>query len=194
MPADNGETLATSLMARGTRRQLLSTLSVLPVAGAVSVPRDEAATAERRRKGKRKHNRRVPRLVTARVAFTGSQSIPSDVQSLVQFNEIDYDTNPNSFNLTTSQFTAPYSGTYTVNVQVAWKGTSSGQRKVLLVRNDTTVVATGNGISSHGSILTVANATVTLRRGEILVVNGWQDSGAPVEIFSAVLSLVLVKR
>jgi hypothetical protein len=194
LPADNDEALATSLSVRGTRRWLLTLLSASPGVGVFIGLNDEAATAKRHRKGKRKHNKRVPRLVTARVTFTGSQLVPSDTQSLVQFNEIDYDTNPTSVNLTTSQLTVPYSGTYTVNVQVAWKGTSSGQRKVLLVRNNTTVVVTGAGIPAHDSILCAANTTANLRRGETLVVNGFQDSGSPVEIFSAVLSLVLVKR
>src|SRR4051812_11954460 len=155
-------------MLRGTRRQWLSLLSVVPVAGFFNVLSDDVAEAKRRRKGKRKHTTRVPRLVTARVTFMGSQLVPSDIQSLVQFNEIDYDTNPSCFDLTTSRFIVPYTGTYTVNVQVAWKGSSSGQRKVLLLRNDTTVVAMGNGISSHESILTVANTTLKLRRGETL--------------------------
>jgi hypothetical protein len=194
LSADNVEVPANSLLVHGTRRRLLASLSASAVVGVFMGLRTEAGTAKRRRKGTRKHNKRVPRLVTARVTFTGSQSVPSDTQSLVQFNEIDYDTNPSSFNLTTSQLTVPYSGTYTVNVQVAWKGTASGQRKILLVKNNTTVVVIGAGIPAHESILSVANTTVNLRRGETLVVDGLQDSGTPVEIFSAVLSLVLVKR
>jgi C1q domain len=204
MLTDRFNAVATSHSVRGTRRRLLALLTSLPVAAALTTLDDHNSEAKGgghkhhrhsgHRKRKRKKHRRVPSLVTLRVLFTGSQLIPSGTQTAVQFNQIDYDTRPSSFDLATSRFTAPYSGNYTVNVMVAWRGNAIGRPQVLLMKNGTTVVASAEGIPSGKSTLAALNTAVVLRPGDTLTVFGLQDSGAPVEIFSVVLSAVLVKR
>jgi hypothetical protein len=193
MLAPRFKTLATPLPAEGTRRSLLALLTAIPLSGAFLGLNENTGVAKRRRRHKKKH-RKIPKIVTSRVTFTGSQMIPSGAQTLVQFNAIDYDTHPPSFDLTTSHFTAPYSGSYTVNVFLAWSGAAAGIRRVLLVKNETIVIGSGEGIPSGGSTLAAVSVTVRLRHGESLAAFCLQDSGAPVDVSSAVFSDVLIKR
>jgi hypothetical protein len=212
METDRNEAVVTSSPTGGTRRCLLTLLASVPLVGTLSVLEAEEGAAKRRRPHARRHHRkhkkhhhkhhhqgnRKPtkhlKVVSVRMSFTGSQLIPSGTATRIQFNAIDADTNPSSVNLATSQFTAPFAGIYLVDAQVAWNGMTGGQRQAQLVKNATTVVAVGEGIPAGGGFISAPSTTVTLGAGETLAVFGLQSSGAPVEVPSAFLSILLQRR
>jgi len=202
METDRNEAVVRSAPTGGTRRRLLTCLSAVPLAGALAaLGADDGAARRRHHHRQQKHHHqgngkpnKNRHVISVRISFSGSQLLPSGTATRIAFNAIDADTNPSSVNLATSQFMAPFSGTYLVNAQVAWNGMTGGQRQAQLVKNATTVVAVGEGISAGGGVISAPSTTVSLGAGETITVVGLQTSGAPVEVPSAFLSILLQRR
>jgi hypothetical protein len=199
MMNDRFETLTTSFMRGSTRRRLLALLTAVPVVGMLTGLDEHEGAAKRRhrkRKGKGKGKGKIKKKVfSAQMSFTGLQSIPSGTQTTVKFNQIDHDQR-STLDLATSHFRAPFAGTYLVNARMVWNGngTTGGQRQAFLVQNDTSIVAAAQGIPAGVGFISAPSTTATLGAGETLSLAGLQDSGAPVDVSSAYLSILLQRR
>jgi hypothetical protein len=196
MNRERFDSLATSLGSGSTRRSLFGLLAAVPLAGVIAgVDTHEGSAKRKHHKKKRKGNKHTKKkkVFSVQISFTGSQLIPNNQQTHVQFNTIDHDQR-GSVDLANGLIRAPFSGTFLVNSRMGWNGSTPGQRQALLVKNGTTIIAAGDGIAAGGGFVSAANTTVSLAAGDTISLDGLQNSGAPVDVSSAQLSVLLQRK
>ena len=86
-------------------------------------------------------------------------------------------------------------GLYVVNAQMPWRGDAPGQRQGLLVKNDTTAIAVGEGIAtSRGGFISYPTTTIFLAAGDRISLKALQTTGAAVDVPAAVLWILLQRK
>jgi hypothetical protein len=194
MKTERFDTLATSFVSGSTRRRLFGLLTAVPLAGVIAGLNTYVGAAKRKHhKKKGKKHTKKKKVFSVQISFTGSQLIPNNQQTHVQFNTIDHDQR-GSVDLANGLIRAPFSGTFLVNSRMGWNGSTPGQRQALLVKNGTTIIAAGDGIAAGGGFVSAANTTVSLAAGDTISLDGLQNSGAPVDVSSAQLSVLLQRK
>jgi hypothetical protein len=194
MKTERFDTLATSFVSGSTRRRLFGLLTAVPLAGVIAgLDKYEGAAKRKHHKKKGKKHTKKKKVFSVQISFTGSQLIPNNQQTHVQFNTIDHDQR-GSVDLANGLIRAPFSGTFLVNSRMGWNGSTPGQRQALLVKNGATIIAAGDGIAAGGGFVSAANTTVSLAAGDTISLDGLQNSGAQVDVSSAQLSALLQRK
>ena len=117
------------------------------------------------------------------VVRDGSQVIPSDTLTTIQFNQIAQVMGPGSFDVTTARFTAGFSGIYNLSVSVLWNGgTPDNWTFVLRVFGATAAPA---AVAADG--ITADTAQFVMEKGSALAVVAFQDSGNPGEVLEGTM-------
>lgn len=126
----------------------------------------------------------------ARVTKSADQSISDNTETLVTWNQEDFDTNTlhdNSSN--TSRFTVSKTGKYIVEATLNWAGhaTDATQRSFVFLVNGTTVVGAASITQQTATSDMVLNGVsiVSLTAGDYIEVKAYQNSGGSVNIQSA---------
>lgn len=123
------------------------------------------------------------RVVAARVAASGAQSIPTATQTKVAFDTKYFDTH-SAFDLGTDVFVAPVAGYYQVHATVEFNLSATGQRAISLAKNGNIVAEIGNDVTPSGAIPTRINGSdvVYCNAGDTLEIQAFQSSGGNLDI------------
>ena len=144
---------------------------------------DHRRSRRRRDLGDRTDQNRGPnpslRTVALVVVREGSQLIPNDTQTTIQFNHIvQLIGGPGDFDLATSRFTAGFSGVYTVSVSVAWDGGTPDDWQFVLHVNGP--LAAPAPVAAGGTA--AGTVQFAMERGSSVEMVVFQDSGGPAEV------------
>lgn len=203
-----------STCAVGTRRRVLARMAALLSLAGLATPLDVTVSAAGRRHGrnrghhpgKHKDNRTGTRKGAAgmppielSVALDTPQEIPDGILTKVRYNAILNSSIPDVFDLTTSNFVTPVSGTYRVAVNVVWQGLPDDQARpaileIRLILND--VVVLGNALavwSREGAVATLF-MVVVLRRLERVAVFTHRDGSTAMVVDSSSVDIHLERH
>lgn len=119
----------------------------------------------------------------AKLRQTVAQSLTSGAFTPITFTTEDVDSAGAHDTVTnTSRYTAVYAGWYLVSYTVGFAVSATGRRIAYLTVNGTAVGGTGVALGAFATFATVitASSMVFLNVGDYVEVNGYQDSGGPL--------------
>ncbi|HRT83932.1 MAG TPA: hypothetical protein P5523_04775, partial [Bacteroidales bacterium] len=123
------------------------------------------------------------RVCAARFTKTTSQSIPTNTDTLIDYETVDYDTH-GAFNLSTDRYTAPLAGYYAIAVSTEYAANGTGQRATQLYKNGSLFCELGAHATVSASFTSrvFGNTTLYLNAGDYLELYGYQSSGGNLNL------------
>lgn len=123
------------------------------------------------------------RLISSRVNRTAAQSIANSTSTAVAFDTIEANTT-GSFSTGSSAFAVPSSGEYRISVSIAFQANATNGREVRLIVDGATIKTMGYvfGPSGVGPAIIGGSTTATLRAGQSVSIQVFQNSGGALNI------------